>query len=451
MSLRDLPAVHRLLAEPQIAGLPATLAREGIAEVLNRWREAVAKKGQTLPGFEAIVAEVVLRTTAKMAAGFREVLNATGIILHTNLGRSPLAEEAARAAYDAARGYLNLELDLATGQRSSRQNPVRERLARLTGAESATVVNNCAAATILVLRTLAQGREVIVSRGQLVEIGGSFRIPDIMAVSGAKLVEVGTTNITRLADYERAITPQTATIMRIHTSNYRISGFTESVGIEDLVQLGERYRIPVVDDVGSGLAVDLSAWGLTGEPSIREGTTAGADLVLFSGDKLLGGPQAGIIAGRRAWIEKLERDPMMRAFRTDKMTLAALDATLRLYDDPTLALQKIPTLRMLTTTVEEMRTRCEKLQATLGTGSLREETAFVGGGSLPTITMPTVVFAIRPQGSEAEFAAKLRTGQPAVVARVQDGQVLIDVRCIREEQEAALVARLRDCLHIPQA
>ncbi|MGL6074871.1 MAG: L-seryl-tRNA(Sec) selenium transferase [Fimbriiglobus sp.] len=450
-ALRDLPAVHRLLAEPQIAALSPVLAREAIAEVLGRWREAVTKQGQVLPGFEAIVAEVVLKATTMSAAGFREVLNATGIILHTNLGRSPLAEVAAHAAYEAARGYLNLEMDLASGERSSRQNPIRERLARLTGAESATVVNNCAAATILVLRTLAQGREVIVSRGQLVEIGGSFRIPDIMAVSGAKLVEVGTTNITRIADYERAITPQTAAMMRIHTSNYRITGFTETPSIQDLVRLGQTHHIPVVDDVGSGLAVDLSPWGLTGEPSIREGMEAGADLVLFSGDKLLGGPQAGIIAGRKVWIDRLERDPMMRAFRTDKMTLAALDATLKLYDDPTSALAQIPTLRMLTTPVEELRGRCEALQARLGLGQVLEETAFVGGGSLPTIVMPTVVVAIRPPGREAEFAKCLRIGKPAVVARVQDGQVLIDLRCIRPDQEAILAERLRECLHIPQA
>src|SRR5262249_48260470 len=253
---------------------------------------------------------------------------ATGIVLHTNLGRAPIAEAAARAAYEAARGYLNLELDLDTGKRSSRQVAIREWVCRLTGAESASAVNNNAAATVIVLRAICQGKEVVISRGQLIEIGGSFRIPEIMAVSGAILREVGTTNITRLSDYERAIGPNTGALLQVHSSNYRISGFTKSVALADLVTLGKKRGLPTIDDVGSGALLDFNRFGFRGEPVARASIAAGADLVLFSGDKLLGGPQAGIIAGRKELIQKIEKDPLMRAFRLDKMTLAALEATL---------------------------------------------------------------------------------------------------------------------------
>src|SRR5262249_23084750 len=272
---------------------------------------------------------------------------ATGIVLHTNLGRAPIAEEAARAAYEAARGYLNLELDLETGKRSSRQSAIREWVCRLTGAESATAVNNNAAATVIALRALCQGKEVIISRGQLIEIGGSFRIPEIMGVSGAVLREVGTTNITRLADFEKAIGPNTGALMQVHSSNYRISGLTQSVLLADLVALGRKHGLKVIDDIGSGALVDFSRFGFQDEPLAQASIAAGADLVLFSGDKLLGGPQAGILAGRKEWIQKIEKDPLMRAFRLDKMTLAALEATLRLYLHQEKALAEIPVVHML--------------------------------------------------------------------------------------------------------
>ena len=289
----------------------------------------------------------------------RTVINATGIVLHTNLGRAPIAEEAAQAAYAAARGYLNLELDLETGKRSSRPLAIREWLCRLTGADSATAVNNNAAATVLALRALCQGKEVIISRGQLIEIGGSFRIPEIMAVSGAILREVGTTNITRLADYERALGPNTAALMQVHLSNYRISGFTKSVALADLVALGKKRGVPVFDDIGSGALLDFARFGFHGEPVARDSIAAGADLVMFSGDKLLGGPQAGILAGRMELIQKIEKDPLMRAFRLDKMTLAALEATLRLYLREDRALQEVPVLRMLAMPLTELRQRAE--------------------------------------------------------------------------------------------
>jgi L-seryl-tRNA(Ser) seleniumtransferase len=401
---------------------------------------------------DRIAEQVVARLTAEVQPTLRPVINATGIVLHTNLGRSPLHDQAARAAYEAARGYLNLELDLATGRRSSRQNAVRAGLRALTGAESATVVNNCAAATVIVLRALAAGREVIVSRGQLIEIGGSFRIPEIMAVSGATLREVGTTNITRLADYERAVGPNTAALMRVHTSNYRIRGFTESVELAELVRLGHQHNLWVIDDAGSGQALDLTPFGLPGEPLVSAGIAAGADLVLFSGDKLLGGPQAGIIAGRAALIHTIEQDPLMRAFRLDKMTLAALDATLRLYRDPEWARREIPTLRMLTVPLAELRQRSEAFAARLRTVpgltvGVREDVAYVGGGSLPDIAVPTVVLAVAATRlSEGELAARLRTGSPAVVGRVQEGTLLLDLRCVFERDETALLEALRQAV-----
>ena len=364
-----------------------------------------------------------------------------------------MPESAAVAAYEAARGYLNLELDLATGKRSSRQLNVRDGICRLTGAESATAVNNCAAATVIVLRALAAGKEVIVSRGQLIEIGGSFRIPDIMGVSGATLREVGTTNITRVSDYESAIGPDTGLLMRIHTSNYRVRGFTRAVGIDELVSLGRKHGVAVVDDAGSGAAVDFAAFGLPGEPLVSEGIAAGADLVLFSGDKLLGGPQAGLIAGRADLIARIERDPLMRAFRLDKMALAALEATLRLYRDPEAAVREVPTLRMLATPVAELRARCERFAEQLRGApgmadvEVRDDVAYVGGGSLPDQALPTVVVAVAPGGqSEEAFAARLRAGTPAVVGRVQGGRVLFDLRAVFYRDEDELTRAVKKCL-----
>ena len=387
-------------------------------------------------------------TYGEAAPQLRHVINATGIVLHTNLGRSPVAEPAALAAYHAARGYLNLELSLTTGKRNSRQDPVRDGIQRITGAEAATVVNNCAAATVIVLRALAAGKEVIVSRGQLIEIGGGFRIPDIMAVSGATLREVGTTNITRIADYERAIGPNTGLLMRVHTSNFRVRGFTKAATIEELVALGKQHNIPVIDDAGSGAAADLSPFGLPGEPLVSEGIAAGADLVLFSGDKLLGGPQAGIIAGKAELVERIERDPLMRAFRLDKMTLAALEATLHLYRDPAKALREVPTLRMLSTPLSELRERCQKFAERLRTlpglvVEVADDVAYVGGGSLPDVAVPTAVVAVTLQTSEEEFAAKLRAGTPAVIGRVQGGRWLLDLRAVFAEQEDALFGAIR--------
>jgi L-seryl-tRNA(Ser) seleniumtransferase len=326
---------------------------------------------------------------------------------------------------------------------------VRVWVCRLTGAESATAVNNNAAATVIVLRAIAACREVVVSRGQLIEIGGGFRIPEIMAVSGAVLREVGTTNITRPADYERAIGPSTAALLRIHTSNYRISGHTKSVTLAELVELGRRHQLPVIDDIGSGAMLDFERFGFTDEPTAPASIAAGADLVLFSGDKLLGGPQAGIIAGRKEWVQKIEKDPLMRAFRLDKMTLAALEATLRLYLDEQRRLQEVPVLRMLEGKPAELWQRAEVLAGRLRalpelTVHVVEDVAYVGGGSLPDQTMPSWVVEVEAVGvSEHELARRLRQGEPAVMGRLREGKLVLDVRTVFPEQEPALVEAIR--------
>ena len=453
---RHLPAVTAVLEAPAVAALEPAHGRDAVVAAIraeldalrDRLKAGAAPDGELAP--EAVAARVAARVEAASAPMLRPVINATGIVLHTNLGRSPIAEAAATAAYQAARGYLNLELDLGTGKRSSRQNPVRDAILPLLGCEWATAVNNCAAATVITLRALAAGKEVIVSRGQLVEIGGSFRIPEIMGVSGAVLREVGTTNITRIGDYEKAITPNTGLLLRVHHSNYRVSGFTKSASLEELVILGRKHNIPVIDDVGSGALIDFARFGLPGDPVVGASLATGADLVLFSGDKLLGGPQAGVIVGRKDLVQRIEKDPLMRAFRLDKMTLAALEATLRLYRHPDRALREVPTLRMLGMSQAEIRGRAEALAGRLRevpglSVEVRDDSAFVGGGSLPDLPLPTAVLAVAVTGlSDAVFAERLRAGRPAVMARVQDGRVLFDLRTVFGDQEAQLVSAIRE-------
>lgn len=449
---RNLPAVNDILLLPRISALAAkhahaaivTAIRETLADIRSELAQGRASNGECSP--EHVAADVASRLERDAKPRLRTVINATGIVLHTNLGRAPIAEEAAQAAFEAARGYLNLELDLDTGVRSSRQNPIREWVKRLTGAESATVVNNNAAATVIALRALCQGREVIVSRGQLIEIGGSFRIPEIMAVSGAILREVGTTNITRLSDYEKAIGPSTAALLQIHTSNYRVSGFTESVATADLAALGKKHQLKVIDDIGSGAMLDFNRFGFDGEPVAKASIDAGADLVLFSGDKLLGGPQAGILAGKAEWIQRIEKDPLMRAFRCDKMTLAALEATLRIYMNEVAALKEIPVLQLLNLPIAELKSRAESLAErlrgieSLETVEVAEDIAYVGGGSLPDQKMPTWIVLLKARNlSDADFAQRLRVGEPAVMARVRDGKLVLDVRTIFPRQLNSLL------------
>jgi L-seryl-tRNA(Ser) seleniumtransferase len=461
---RKLPAVNDVLVMAPVQTLARDHAHELIVAAIRHeladLRQRVGR-GEDLDGVasaEAVAVRVAERLGRELRPKLRTVINATGIVLHTNLGRAPIAEDAAKAAYEAARGYLNLELDLETGKRSSRQLAIRDWVCRLTGAESATAVNNNAAATVIVLRALCQGKEVIVSRGQLIEIGGSFRIPEIMAVSGATLREVGTTNITRLSDYERAIGPAAGALMQVHTSNYRVSGFTRSVALEDLVELGKKRGLPVLDDIGSGALLEFARFGFQGEPVARASIAAGADLVLFSGDKLLGGPQAGIIAGRKEFIQKIEKDPLMRAFRLDKMTLAALETTLRIYLNEDLALREVPGLRMLGTPLTELRQRAEALAVRLreveGISKVKvcDDVAYVGGGSLPDQKMKTCVLEVEAQSvSDADLAYRLRVGSPAVVGRLRDGKLVLDVRTVFPHQVATLVEALQLVLAGPEA
>jgi L-seryl-tRNA(Ser) seleniumtransferase len=458
---RQLPSVNDVLAVERVQALAQNHSHERIVaavraeltDLRTQIRQGIPVDGQS--AVEVVASRVADRVGQEMRAKLRSVLNATGIVLHTNLGRSPLAEEAARAAYEAGRGYLNLEVDLDSGKRSSRQLAIREWVCRLTGAESATAVNNNAAATVIVLRTVALGKEVVISRGQLIEIGGSFRIPDIMSVSGAILREVGTTNITRLSDYERAIGPNTGALLQVHSSNYRISGFTKSVPLAELAALGKKHGLPVIDDIGSGALVDFARFGFHGEPIARASIAAGADLVLFSGDKLLGGPQAGIIAGRKEWIQKIEKDPLMRAFRLDKMTLAALEATLRLYLHEERASREVPVLRLLGTPLEELRQRAEHLAEQLralpelASVTTMEDVAYVGGGSLPDQGMKSWVVEVEAGSvSDAELARRLRLGAPAVLARLRDGKLVLDLRTIFAHQEAQLIEAVRKALTI---
>lgn len=463
-SLRELPPVHRLLSAQSAEQLAAEHSRElvseAVSQTLSDLRAAIsgAASPEDLIGVpltpDEILKAAAERLRRRMLPNLRRVINATGVILHTNLGRSLLSAEAVQAVSEAGSRYTNLELDLTTGERGSRYGHVEEVLRELTGAEAAMVVNNNAAAVLLVLTALARGREVIVSRGELVEIGGSFRVPEVMEQSGAKLVEVGATNKTRLSDYARAIGPETALLLKVHTSNYRIIGFSESVALSDLVELGRVRGLPVVEDLGSGVLVDLSGFGLDPEPTVQSRVAAGADLVCFSGDKLLGGPQAGIIVGKSQSVDILRKHPLNRALRIDKLTLTALEGTLKLYLDPALALDRVPTLRMLVAGAEKILRRAEAVGGTLSgaVGSrahveVTEGASQAGGGSLPGQDLPTWLIAVVPLSrSVQEVEADLRASQPPVMVRIQRGQILVDLRTVLEDEEDDLVQVLAGAL-----
>ena len=434
MELRDLPSVDRLLADDALAAAPRPLATAAARAALGRAREAI-RAGDD-PGDVAELARAELDRLRAFSQ--RRVINATGVIVHTNLGRAPLATSAIERVVEVGAGYSNLELDLATGTRGSRQDHVAEALGRLTGAEAALVVNNNAAAVLLALAALAEGREVIVSRGELIEIGDGFRIPDVLARSGARMVEVGTTNRTRTADYERAIGPDTAALLRVHQSNFRVVGFTALPELAELAEVAQRAGLPLVDDLGSGSLLDVGD-----EPTASSSLAAGADLVCFSGDKLLGGPQAGIVVGRRDLVERLRRHPLQRALRADKLTLAALEGTLALLSDPERARREIPVLRMLDEPLETVRVRAERLAALVG-GDVEETVARVGGGALPLVELPSAACAV-----EEALAAPLRAGEPAVIGIVRDGRLLLDARTLTEaevDEAARAVAAARERL-----
>ncbi len=416
MKLRDLPSVDELA---RAVGDP--LAVEAARSVLSHARDEIRAGSDPGDLLQRVRDEIENARHARL----RRVLNATGVIIHTNLGRAPLAAEALERVRAAGGGYSNLEYDLGEGARGARQDHVAPILRRLTGAEAALVVNNNAAAVLLALAALAEGREVIVSRGELIEIGDGFRIPDVLARSGARLREVGTTNRTRAADYERAVGPETALLLRVHQSNFRVVGFTEQPRLEELARVARTHELPLVDDLGSG-----ALGRIEDEPSPRESLAAGADLVCFSGDKLLGGPQAGIVVGRADLVERLRRHPLQRALRADKLTLAALEGTLQLHLD---APSRIPVLRMLEEPLPAVRERAERLAAAVG-GEVEETVARVGGGALPLAELPS--FAC---GVEEELAERLRRHEPPVVGVVRDGRTLLDCRTLTdtEADEAA--------------
>ena len=455
--LRTLPAIDRLLGSRILSKLeetqPHLLILEAAQKVVDDLRQQLLDEQASLPDLEIeAVAERVAAQVALMAKpSLRKVINVTGTLLHTNLGRAPLCNEALQAIKDVAQGYSNLEYDLEAGKRGKRFTHVEDLICKLTGGEAATAVNNNAGAVMLALAALSGGKSAIVSRGELIEIGGSFRIPDIMAASGVELVEVGTTNKTHLKDYADAINKETALILKVHTSNYRILGFTEAVSGEELAKLAHQKDIPVLEDLGSGLLMDLKPYGLPREPTVREALKTGIDLVTFSGDKLLGGPQAGIIVGNKDVIDKVRKHPMARALRIDKLTLAALEATLRLYLDPQKALQQVPTLRMLSLPVEELQRRCDNLLPRmvnhLGDNadcSIIETTATVGGGALPLAELPGCVIALAPkQISLNELTTRLRSCEPAVVGRIQDDRFLIDPRTLNQDDEVLLLKALQ--------
>jgi len=423
--------VDELLRDPRLRGAPHALGVEAARDVLDRAREDIRAGGE--PGdLAALVAEEI---SAAHAYGLRRAINATGVIAHTNLGRAPLAAAALDRVAEVARGYSNLEYDLDEGRRGSRQDHVAGILRRLTGAEAALVVNNNAAAVLLALAALAEGREVLVSRGELIEIGDGFRIPDVLARSGARLVEVGTTNRTRATDYERAAGPETAVLLRVHQSNFRVVGFTDLPSLAELATVAGQHGLALVDDLGSGALVPLRD-----EPQVRESLDAGADLVCFSGDKLLGGPQAGIIVGRTDLVERLRRHPLQRAVRADKLTLAALEGTLTLYLDPERARREIPVLRMLDEPAGVVRARAERLASLTG-GEVEETVARVGGGALPLAELPSFACAIAE-----ELAAPLQHGEPPVVGIVRDGRLLLDCRTVSDtelDEVAAAVNAVR--------
>jgi L-seryl-tRNA(Ser) seleniumtransferase len=428
VKLRDLPSIDELLRDERLAAEPHELALAAARKVLDEAREEIRAGEDPGPLADRVAAELERARRPSL----RRVLNATGVLVHTNLGRAPLADAALARVAEVGAGYSNLEYDLALGERGSRQDHLAGLLGRLTGADAALVVNNNAAAVLLALAALAEGREVVVSRGELVEIGDGFRIPEVLERSGARLVEVGTTNRTRAVDYERAIVPETALLLRVHQSNFRVVGFSEQPRLEELAVIAHAHELPLVDDLGSGALARIGE-----EPTPAESLRAGADLVCFSGDKLLGGPQAGVVVGRSELVERLRRHPLQRALRADKLTLAALEGTLLLALDPATR-DELPVLQMLHEPVEAVRARAERL-AQLVEGEVEETVARVGGGALPLTELQSAACAV-----EESLAEPLRRGDPPVVALVRDGRTLLDCRTLTDaevdEAAAAILA-----------
>lgn len=453
--LRMLPAVDRILASleqrPEVSDVPKSLLVRCARETLDEYRQRILAGGAAAPAESpslASMADKVLgRVSREMAHNLKRVVNATGVVVHTNLGRSLLAEAVLDNLAEISSRYSNLEFDLAAGRRGSRYTAVENILCEISGAEAGMVVNNNAGAVLLCLETLARGRKVIVSRGELVEIGGAFRIPDVMAKSGGILSEVGTTNRTHLRDYAGAVDGETALLLKVHKSNYSIVGFSAEVSLAELVALGAERGLPVMEDLGSGTFVDFSQYGLAKEPTVQESVAAGVDVITFSGDKLLGGPQAGLIVGKRTIIDRIKQNPITRALRIDKMTLAALESTLRLYRDPRRAVAAIPTLRMITMpfAVTEARARqlAEALSA-LGDERMgivfRELPSKAGGGALPLLDLRSLCLGVTIRGVSANrIEAALRAGTPPVIGRIEDDLFILDPRTLQEGEAAIIV------------
>jgi L-seryl-tRNA(Ser) seleniumtransferase len=450
--LRNLPSVAELLEtlslKPLVDRVSHNVVVDGVRSFLDDLREDLrnASEEGSLPDAAELAERIARRILQGEQSSLKPVINATGILLHTGLGRAPLAEAAIEEMIVIARDYASVELNLTTGRRSQRIEAVENLLCELTGAEAAAVVNNNAGATMLALAAVASGQEVLVSRGQLIEIGGSYRLPTIMETSGATLREVGTTNKTHLKDYESAIGENTAALMRVHPSNFFVAGFTASVSLDELVKLGKKHQLPVIDDIGSGALVDLASYGIRDEPIAAECVAAGADLVLFSGDKLLGGPQSGIIVGKGKLIDRIRSHPMARALRVDKITLAALGATLRLLRDPAGAAAQIPLLQLLSTSEENLKNRAERIAVQLeaselvATAQAVEDETYLGGGSVPTQQIKTWCIAVEPSCiSIDKLCERLRTGSPAIICRVQKARLLVDLRSVLPRQDRAIV------------
>ena len=440
--LRRLPGVDDLLRQPSVAALelPQTVVTDLVRERIDTLRRRVLESDvQSFPSMEELCEDICRAAKAAAKPSLRPVINATGVTLHTNLGRACLSEKAVAAAAAVARRYSTLEYDLENGQRGSRYSHVEKLLCKITGAESAMVVNNNAAAVLLILSAVGKGGEVIASRGELVEIGGSFRIPEIMEQCGCLLREVGATNKTHLRDYEGAMSENTRALLKVHTSNYRILGFTDSVSLADMVELGRKAGLPVIEDLGSGCFFDLERIGIHGEPTVMDSVRAGVDILSFSGDKLLGGPQAGIILCKKEWIKTLKGHPLTRAMRVDKMTLAALEATLESYLEPEKAAREIPTLRMLAVDPAQLKLRaeglCEKLSALGVACQVIPEQDQVGGGSVPTQLLPTWAVAVDPQAvsvDRLENGLRKHSDTP-IIGRIHHDRYLLDVRTLWEE------------------
>ncbi|MCL0041289.1 L-seryl-tRNA(Sec) selenium transferase [Dehalococcoidia bacterium] len=444
---RGLPSVDRLISDERIKELGEVYSHDTIVDVVRRHLDELRLSlscGNPCPSFDKMADAVVARIQSLGTIGPGRVINATGVILHTNLGRAPLSPDAIAAMKLASEGFNNLEIDLESGKRGSRQVHVGQLLCQLSGAEDALVVNNNASAVLLVLSALARRKEVIVSRSQAVEIGGGFRIPDVMRQSGARLVEVGTTNCTYIADYEQAITPRTAALLRVHSSNFKVVGFTQEVTIQELVELGKQHDLPVFDDLGSGCLLDTTRFGLDREPRVQDSMAAGVGLACFSGDKLLGGPQAGIIVGRQHLISKLKRHPLARAVRIDKIRLAALSATL-IHFLKGEATDKIPIWRMIASSLTEIERRAEqwaRAAGNLATTAAGEST--VGGGSLPGSTLPTRLVVIRmlPNLGVHDLAQKLREEAIPIIGRIERNTLVLDPRSVLPEEDAAVTQAL---------